>query len=391
MDEKEESGVEELLAKAHAAVQGIDIDVARIQEQVDKIENLISAAETHGEAISKVVERVEGMEIDLQAKAETAHAQATEMLTAKTQVEDLQAVIAAKSDHIEQAQVHADKVRSNLDRLHTQATQKVGEAQVAAESAEAHAEVASEQAEAAKEAMSSVEADKAALGEAFEEIEALRADLKKYAANAERAEQKAAQYEQQLLGFHQQMQERIATIDGLLPGATSAGLATAFDERRKTFIKPSNRWQWVFVGALTVLVLIALSGLWHVFFAATPLTYDELFRLWLARFPIAGALVWLAIYASRESSLAKRLEEDYGYKAVVAASFQGFHKQMSDITERAGEGTPISKLCTDTLTTIGTPPGRIYDKHNLTVTPGSELTDLLKSVLAKGDGAEAKK
>ena len=39
----------------------------------------------------------------------------------------------------------------------------------------------------------------------------------------------------------------------------------------------------------------------------------------------------------------------------------------------------LAKLCADTLTTIATPPGRIYDKHSLAVTPSDELKDLTKA------------
>ncbi len=120
---------------------------------------------------------------------------------------------------------------------------------------------------------------------------------------------------------------------------------------------------------------LAGHGLWQVSQAGTKLDWDDLARLWVARLPIAGALIWLALHASRESALAKRLEEDYGYKAAIAASFQGFHKQMADIGKTASEGSPLAKLCGDTLATIASPPGRIYDKHRLTVTPTGELAE----------------
>jgi hypothetical protein len=45
---------------------------------------------------------------------------------------------------------------------------------------------------------------------------------------------------------------------------------------------------------------------------------DELARLlWPSHvhLPIAAALIWLALHASHESALAKRLERDYGFKA----------------------------------------------------------------------------
>ena len=75
--------------------------------------------------------------------------------------------------------------------------------------------------------------------------------------------------------------------------------------------------------------------------------------MWLTRGPVAGALIWLAMHASRESALAKRMEEDYAYKSAAASSFQGFQKQMSEIGASAGANTPLAKLCEDTLSTIG--------------------------------------
>ena len=131
---------------------------------------------------------------------------------------------------------------------------------------------------------------------------------------------------------------------------------------------------------MRAIVALALTGLWHVAQVGTAPTYDELLRLWLSRLPVAGALVWLALHASRESSLAKRLEEDYGYKSVIASSFLGFHKQMNEIGVAATSNKPLAKLCEDTLVTIATPPGRIYDKHELTVSPSAEIGDFAKSV-----------
>jgi hypothetical protein len=134
--------------------------------------------------------------------------------------------------------------------------------------------------------------------------------------------------------------------------------------------------------------VLAISGLSHIYQSANTLSYDELIRLWLARLPIAAALLWLAIHASRESALAKRLEEDYGYKAAVAASFLGFNKQLSDMTDKTGQNIPLSTLCSDTLATIASPPGRIYDKHQLTITPTDELKSLVKDVVGQISGSK---
>ena len=383
----------------------IDMIEARAHERIAELEKCLEEAQLKAAALVSLVEQMNAQagEIassqraaasglaDIQAAAAQSKGLATEALAAKTQIDDHQTVIAQKSEHIELAQAHADKVRSNLDRQLTAAMQQVTQAEALNTRTEAAADSAAEQLLAVKAAKATAESERdEAVNASVEALQAM-SSMRALVAKAESVEKRVLDYEAQLEGFRVETVERIATIDGLLPGATSAGLSSAFDLRRQAFLKPGERWQWVFVAAVAFLVILALTGLWNVYRSSAALSYDELFRIWLARLPVAGALVWLALYASRESALAKRLEEDYGYKSAVAASFQGFHKQMSDIAEKAGPNTPLAKLCIDTLTTIASPPGRIYDKHNLTVTPSAEATELLKSFLDRATGAQDQK
>lgn len=316
-----------------------------------------------------------------QTKLAEVTSAATAVLAARTQINDEQAVIATKSAHIQAAQEHADKVRVELDRSQTAAAQ-------AATAAEGHSARALTANEATAEALAAVRAQKASAEtelatviSARDQAKTASAATKQLADKADETDQRIAAYEAALDSLKVQSAAQLDTITRLLPGATAAGLAHAFDDRRKTFLKPATQWQWLFVGAVGALVLLALTGLWNVYDAKALLGWDELARMWLARLPIAGALVWLALYASRESALAKRLEEDYGYKAVIATSFQGFQKQMAEIGTSAPAGSPLSKLCEDTLTTIGSPPGRIYDKHKLTITPGGELASIANDTI----------
>ena len=54
---------------------------------------------------------------------------ATTATTARSQITDEQAVIAAKSTHIQGAQEHADRVRAELDRIQTSSAQTATEAE----------------------------------------------------------------------------------------------------------------------------------------------------------------------------------------------------------------------------------------------------------------------
>jgi hypothetical protein len=364
-------------------------------------ETLLLHAKT---AVAEIREHVEATSVAAQAAGEsqrlttTAHVEATtklaemtvvatQILALKTQISDDQAVIATKSDHIQRAQEHADKVRGDLDRSLTAASQHSVDAEGLKARAQSAADNAVEALTDIRTNKGLIEADAALITMAREVAKESAAVLKGLADKAATVEASINAYEDQLANLQSQCADHLKTIVGLLPGATSTGLAHAFDARRQTFLNPSRRWQGLFVGSVLLLVGLAVSGMWHVFQIDRTLTYDELLRLWIARLPVAGALVWLALHASRESALAKRLEEDYGYKAAIASSFIGFHKQMSEIGASAGPESPLAKLCGDTLATIASPPGRIYDKHQLTVSPMGELKDAAKSVAGQINGA----
>lgn len=323
-----------------------------------------------------------------QAKLAEITATATQVVAAKTKISDDQAVIATKSDHIQKAQEHADTIRASLDRALTSATAQATAAEAQKGKAEASANDAAKTLAAIQTTKATVDSDATTIAAAKKTAQESATTSKSLADKAATVETQIKEYEKRLAGFEEQCVAQLAKIETLLRGATSAGLAHAFDERRQKFQKPQNRWQIVFVSSLAAIVLLALSGLIQVYFADKVPTYDELIRLWLARLPIAAALLWLALHSSREAALAKRLEEDYGYKSAIASCFEGFRKQMAEISKDFAATSPLAKLCSDTLTTIATPPGRIYDKHKLTVSPAGELTEVAKAVVTTANAVK---
>ena len=361
------------LEEARLSAQQAASLVATLKQQISAVEEIHTGAST--------------LAASLQAKLAEAQTAATAAIAARTQVTDEQAVVATKSAHIQGAQEHADKVRAELDRAQTAATLSATEAEGHKNRAQAAYDAASELLAEIRAHKASADADVEAISALCDTAETSAEVTKKLAERSEKIEKRLADYETALSGLRRQCESQLETITGLLPGATAAGLAHAFDDRRKTFLSPATRWQWLFVGSVACLVVLALTGLYNVYKDNTVLGWDDLARLWIARLPIAAALIWLALHASREAALAKRLEEDYGYKAAIAASFLGFQRQMAKIGEEAKDGSPLSQLCQDTLSTIGSPPGRIYDKHRLTITPAGELAEVAAKA-AKTNGGD---
>lgn len=324
-----------------APASDADVRSANMEQMLAKAQALL--ASINDQATTATTAMQSAMESQRLALAANTSAQSllvevtaasTAALAAKTQVLDAQTVIATKSDHIEDARGHADQVRAELDRTLTAATQQATEAEGSKTRAQTAADAITALQTAVQTSKGLADADVTTISAARKAANESAAALKGLSDKAVTVEQRVADYEARLLALEMECKGQLKTITDLLPGATSAGLAHAFDARRQTFLSPAQKWQQIFVGSVVLLILLALSGLWHVYQGVSVITYDELGRLWLARLPVAAALVWLALYASRESALAKRLEEDYGYKAAVSASFQGFHEQMSKLVSR---------------------------------------------------------
>jgi len=359
------------VAKDEAAAAKAAADAAKTAlETISKMEK--QAAECQRQTNAALTES--------QAKLAEISTIATQAVAANTKITDHQAVVATKSDHIQQAQEHADKVRGDLDRALTAATQQVVVIEGEHSKAQSAAEKAADVLAAIQAVKTTVDTAATSATDAQKDAEEATTVAKGLADKAATVEKRIADYEARLTEIDNRCEVQLATINDLLRGATSAGLATAFDKRRQTFLKPNSRWQWLFVGSVLCLVVLTVSGLVHVYNLEKVPEWSELARLWFTRLPIAGALIWLALHASREAALAKRLEEDYGFKAAIAACFEGFRKQMSDIDTADTPNSQLARLCENTLATIASPPGRIYAAHKLIVSPTDEIKDGAKAV-----------
>jgi hypothetical protein len=375
------AGSAPIMASSPTPDPRIEEAFAKFQAEIARLQALLAATEADRAASQNRLDQSAALLAKIEAQQTDISATATLAVAAKTQISDAQGVIATKSAHIQDAQTHADKVRADLDRALTAAQAKLTEVEGNSDRVKAAADAATALQAALAATKAAGEADAASVKSAATTAAADAATSKKLADKAATVESRIAAYEARLAEFEQKATKQLQDIVDLLPGATSAGLAHAFDQRRKTFLEPSKLWQWIFVGSIAFLVVLAISGLVQAWLHTEALGYGELFRLWLSRLPIAASLVWLALYASRETGLAKRLEEDYGYKSAIASSFQGFQQQMKEIGTTAVPNSPLGKLCEDTLFTLASPPGRIYEKHPLTVTPASEIGAIVKATL----------
>lgn len=379
-------------------------EMNRILLEVKSIEPVISAAKTFTaessaaiKASAVVVEEAKASTInslnEALAKVVEIKAVITQAIAVQEQITATQSIISTKSKHIEDAHVHADAVRENMDRALTAATKVKTDTEAQYIETKSSAEKTSALHAALLVSKTEIDIDAAAIALAKDVAQNSSILLKGLSDKAAVVEDKIQGYENKLKELEVLFVKKSEKIEELLPGATAAGISEAFDSRRKTFLKPVWMWQTLFIGAVVSIVILASTGLWQVYKypeshtdSTTQIHKDiepiQLLVIWASRLPVGVALVWLAIHASAASAVAKRLEEDYGYKVATVKMLIGFRAEIANSGQNETAARALEKLYNDTLATLASPPGRIYDKHKMTNSPLDTASDIAQKIVS---------
>jgi hypothetical protein len=127
----------------------------------------------------------------------------------------------------------------------------------------------------------------------------------------------------------------VSQIETLLPGATSAGLATAYGKLKAGFDQPIRIYTFAFYGSLLLLVIgafitsIKSFSLWPfiIEFIEVP-QWDGLIKSLLQKSPFIAPVVWLTIFSSTRRSQYERLQQEYAHKEALASSYESYKKQI---------------------------------------------------------------
>ena len=211
-------------------------------------------------------------------------------------------------------------------------------------------------------------------------------DSKKLVALMADAQEKANEANIRLDAYEQQIAQLASTyadthtkLEGLLPHATSVGLASAFHNQKSRFAKSQPYWIGLFALAILGLLLASLIGL-----PSTSDSWDSTFRHFVNRLPIVAPLVWVAIYAGHHYGMALRMEEDYAFKEAISTAFEGYKREMLEIPPSPGSDvSPLVTLCENALRALAERPGRIYDGKGDMITPLTPASSAMKDVLAE--------
>ena len=149
-------------------------------------------------------------------------------------------------------------------------------------------------------------------------------------------------------------------IEGLLPGATSAGLAKSYYDQKKSYKTPNIIWSIVFIVTMVGMVYYAVQTLNE----STDLSSS--IRNILSRAPFFIPTIWLALFSSRQQSQNRRLEQEYAYKESLAKSYDGYKREIEKLPTSPEREEIMEKLVRSMVDAAGFNPSSTLERksHN---------------------------
>ncbi len=185
--------------------------------------------------------------------------------------------------------------------------------------------------------------------------------------------------------------EIISRIERLLPNALTAGLSSAYSEKKVNEVVEGERHTKAFKGAILGLITISLIPF---FVSVVSIYHNEdlktvifrIPRLVIAILPLYIPVLWLAYSSNKKMNLSKRLVEEYSHKEVLSKTFEGLSKQIENITDKGTSAELMNKLLFNILEVNSENPGKLisdYNKSDHPVVDALEKSVKLTNAVAK--------
>lgn len=162
----------------------------------------------------------------------------------------------------------------------------------------------------------------------------------------------------------------LKSIEKLLPGATSAGLASSYGSLKESFDKIIKNNTHIFYGILTILVIT--SG-WFYYIEFIDISDQKLLPNFLYKLSFFAPLIWLAFFASKRRSEAQRLQQEYAHKEAITKSYESFKQQIENLGQK--NEALMSKLLDTAISAIAYNASATLDKKHGDKMPIHELLD----------------
>jgi hypothetical protein len=179
-------------------------------------------------------------------------------------------------------------------------------------------------------------------------------------------------------------------IESLLPGATSAGLATAYHDLKESFNTPIKNYSKLFYCSISALVLVAFLsitqevGLFFIKFVEVT-DLSKLISNILYKLPIVLPVLWLTLFASKRRSETQRLQQEYAHKEALAKSYQNFKMQIEALEQ--SDPALMNQLLSSAIDAVSKNASDTLDKKHGDKTPMHEGVDGFLSSLERAKKA----
>lgn len=212
----------------------------------------------------------------------------------------------------------------------------------------------------------------AKLKEAAASFEAQRNDLASFHADvmgdAERqkkgARQEFEEVRKQYVADQAQQAENFKAlydrIEGLLPGATSAGLASASKNQRSAYRRPILISAGIAVGTLVAMIGYGMKT------AEPTADWSGALLHLISHVHIYGPGIWLVIIALRKLNQYNRLEQEYAHKETLANTYVGFSREVEKLPESDASKALREELLKSAIASSSYNPSSTLDgaEHN---------------------------
>lgn len=180
------------------------------------------------------------------------------------------------------------------------------------------------------------------------------------------------------------IQRTLKDAEKALTSATAAGLAKEFETRRKDLFTTQKWWVFGLISSLVLALVIAffrLHSMQELLIKPEKAAGSIIFLNILISVLSIAAPVWFAWVSTKQIGYCFRLSEDYGFKASIAAAYEGFRKEIEQLPPEEGsdmEDDLRIKLLDSILKTLDERPLR-YVEQKVHGSPFHELLPFLKN------------
>lgn len=172
----------------------------------------------------------------------------------------------------------------------------------------------------------------------------------------------------------------IKTINGLLPGALTSGLSSAYAKKNNDeLITLENHKKNFRCGILGLAISSILPIAITIFNIFNKVELNEALQnlpsLVSGILPLYIPLMWYTYSASKKVNLSKRLIEEYTHKEVLSKTFEGLSKQVENIDDKSLSKSLKNRLLTNFLDVSIENPGKLISDYKSNDHPIIEILE----------------